>query len=97
MTRMYFAADGPCARARLLALRFRAFQGGHRGGGVQEKLGLRGPKPRVYFTRASRTAAQAARCVNPLDPKYRMQVEMWKRLPLWLANRVGPMISRGLG
>lgn len=37
------------------------------------------------------------RDVNPLSPKYRLQVAAWQRLPLWLANRVGPMISRGLG
>jgi hypothetical protein len=35
--------------------------------------------------------------VNPLDPKYALMVATWKRLPLWLANRVGPPIARGLG
>lgn len=40
---------------------------------------------------------QAARDTNPTSAKYRMQVNAWKRLPLWLANRVGPHISRGLG
>ena len=38
-----------------------------------------------------------ARVVNPLDPKYALMVATWKRLPLWLANRVGPPIARGLG
>lgn len=37
------------------------------------------------------------RDINPLSPRYRMQVAAWQRLPLWLANRVGPLISRGLG
>lgn len=37
------------------------------------------------------------RDINPLSPKFRLQVAAWKRLPLWLANRIGPMISRGLG
>lgn len=37
------------------------------------------------------------RDVNPLSPKYRFQVAAWQRLPLWLANRLGPAISRGLG
>ena len=37
------------------------------------------------------------RDINPMSPKYRMQVAAWQRLPLWLANRVGPLISRGLG
>lgn len=38
-----------------------------------------------------------ARNINPLSPRYRMQVAAWQRLPLWLANRAGPLISRGLG
>ena len=35
--------------------------------------------------------------VNPLNPKYRMQIALWQRLPLWVANRLGPPIARGLG
>ncbi|HST37143.1 MAG TPA: GNAT family N-acetyltransferase, partial [Allosphingosinicella sp.] len=37
------------------------------------------------------------RSVNPLDPKYRLKIAAWQKLPLWLANRVGPLIARGLG
>lgn len=37
------------------------------------------------------------RGVNPLDPKYRLKVAAWRKLPLWLANRLGPPIARGLG
>lgn len=40
---------------------------------------------------------QAPRDTNPNSAKYRLQVDMWKRLPLWLANRLGPMIANGLG
>jgi FemAB-related protein (PEP-CTERM system-associated) len=39
----------------------------------------------------------APRQINPLDPKYRMQIALWKRLPLPVANRIGPLIARGLG
>lgn len=35
--------------------------------------------------------------VNPLNPKYRLQIALWRRLPLWFANRLGPPIARGLG
>ncbi len=35
--------------------------------------------------------------INPLNPKYQLQIAMWKKLPLWAANAVGPMIARGLG
>ena len=35
--------------------------------------------------------------INPLNPKYKLMVETWSRMPLWLANRLGPLLSRGLG
>ncbi len=35
--------------------------------------------------------------INPMNPKYRLLVAAWKKLPLWLANRFGPAISKGLG
>ena len=34
---------------------------------------------------------------NPLNPKYRLFIEGWKRLPLPIANRLGPIIVRGVG
>lgn len=34
---------------------------------------------------------------NPLSPKYRRFVAAWKRLPLPVANALGPLIVRGLG
>ncbi len=34
--------------------------------------------------------------VNPTNPKYRQMVSMWRRLPLPLANILGPLISRDL-
>lgn len=35
--------------------------------------------------------------INPLNPKYRYFVEGWKRLPLPVAEMVGPWLSRYLG
>jgi FemAB-related protein (PEP-CTERM system-associated) len=51
--------------------------------------------PLVYGIRAADGAAP--REINPLNPKYRLQIAAWQRLPLWLANRIGPSIARGLG
>ena len=34
---------------------------------------------------------------NPLNPKYRLFIAAWKRLPLPVANVLGPPIVRGLG
>ncbi|WP_341218138.1 FemAB family XrtA/PEP-CTERM system-associated protein [Neptunomonas phycophila] len=35
--------------------------------------------------------------LNPTNPKYKMFIEMWKRLPLPVANTLGPMLSKSLG
>jgi FemAB-related protein (PEP-CTERM system-associated) len=35
--------------------------------------------------------------LNPLNPKYAVLIAMWRRLPLFVANALGPRISRGLG
>lgn len=35
--------------------------------------------------------------LNPLSPKFRMFVNAWKRLPLGVARRLGPLIARNLG
>ncbi|MGH7053126.1 MAG: FemAB family XrtA/PEP-CTERM system-associated protein [Stellaceae bacterium] len=34
---------------------------------------------------------------NPLNPRYRLLIAAWKKLPLPLANLIGPPIVRGLG
>jgi FemAB-related protein (PEP-CTERM system-associated) len=34
---------------------------------------------------------------NPLNPKYRAFIALWRRLPLPIANRLGPHIVRNLG
>jgi FemAB-related protein (PEP-CTERM system-associated) len=49
------------------------------------------PEPLVYWTKGE------AREVNPLSPKYRLQIALWKKLPLPVANLLGPPIARGLG
>jgi FemAB-related protein (PEP-CTERM system-associated) len=40
---------------------------------------------------------ETPREMNPTSPKYRLQVAVWKKLPLWLANTMGPVIAKGLG
>lgn len=35
--------------------------------------------------------------INPLNPKYRMFVDTWKKLPLPIAGAIGPFISKNLG
>ncbi len=53
------------------------------------------PEPMAY---AVRTAdGQAPRDVNPNSPKYKAQIALWQKLPLPVANRLGPWIAKGLG
>ncbi|MEH6791172.1 FemAB family XrtA/PEP-CTERM system-associated protein [Parasphingorhabdus sp.] len=53
------------------------------------------PEPLSYATRTA--DGEMPRDVNPMSPKYRAQVALWQRLPLPIANRIGPMIAKGLG
>jgi FemAB-related protein (PEP-CTERM system-associated) len=53
------------------------------------------PAPLAYRFRLAPGAAIPEH--NPLNPKYRLMVAAWKRLPLPLANLLGPMIVRGIG
>ncbi len=49
------------------------------------------PHPLAYARRG------AQRDTNPMSPRHRLQVNLWRRLPLPIANRLGPVIARGLG
>ncbi|WP_422343599.1 FemAB family XrtA/PEP-CTERM system-associated protein [Parasphingorhabdus sp.] len=53
------------------------------------------PEPLSYFIRTA--DGEDARDVNPMSPKYRLQVALWQKLPLSIANRLGPLIAKGLG
>jgi len=35
--------------------------------------------------------------INPMNPKYQMFIKLWKKLPLPVANMIGPMLSKNLG
>ena len=52
------------------------------------------PQPLAY---AHWTAdGMAPRDVNPLSPRYQARIRLWQKLPLAVANRLGPLIARGL-
>ncbi|MGA9581611.1 MAG: FemAB family XrtA/PEP-CTERM system-associated protein [Allosphingosinicella sp.] len=53
------------------------------------------PEPLRYGVRTAPGAS--ARDINPLSPKNKLKVEAWKKLPLWVSNRLGPLLARGLG
>lgn len=53
------------------------------------------PEPLVYARKLAPGAEP--REINPEDPRYRVKIALWKKLPLPIANRLGPFIARGLG
>ena len=53
------------------------------------------PEPLHYRFRLAPGAAIPD--INPLNPKFRLFIAAWKRLPIPVANLIGPPIVRGLG
>jgi FemAB-related protein (PEP-CTERM system-associated) len=52
----------------------------------------------VPLSYAKRVATGAeAREINPLSPRYQAKIALWKKLPLPVANLIGPLLARGLG
>ncbi|HEX7877570.1 MAG TPA: FemAB family XrtA/PEP-CTERM system-associated protein [Sphingobium sp.] len=52
------------------------------------------PAPLVYH---SWSAGGERRDVDPNSPRYQRRIDLWKKLPLPVANLLGPWIARGLG
>jgi FemAB-related protein (PEP-CTERM system-associated) len=53
--------------------------------------------PQPLFYEYHLVKAQRMPEVNPNNPKYRYFIEAWKRLPLPVANALGPLLARNLG
>jgi hypothetical protein len=53
------------------------------------------PEPLPYQYRLVR--AREVPNVSPANPKYRLLVGVWRRVPLTVSNWVGPWIARSLG
>jgi FemAB-related protein (PEP-CTERM system-associated) len=56
-----------------------------------------GFEPRSLHYQYYLVNSRAVPDVNPSNPKYKYFIALWKRLPLPVANRVGPMLARNLG
>ncbi len=52
------------------------------------------PVPLTYG--AWTTPGSPARNIDPTDASYSRKIELWKKLPLPIANTLGPWIARGL-
>ena len=53
------------------------------------------PAPLTYYEWSP--PGTAPRNIDPTDAGYSAKIALWKRLPLPVANRLGPWIARGLG
>jgi FemAB-related protein (PEP-CTERM system-associated) len=51
------------------------------------------PLPYEYYL----VTSDAVPDVNPLNPKYRLMINVWSKLPLPVANFIGPFLARSLG
>jgi FemAB-related protein (PEP-CTERM system-associated) len=92
--RMYFALMSHARAKGCTRFDFGRSKAGTGPAAFKKNWGFEG-EPLAYAKRAA--DGQAPREINPLSPKYRFQVAAWKRLPLPVANLIGPLISRGLG
>ena len=62
---------------------------------TSKKTGGFGPPPLSYEYRLYKIDSVPQN--NPMNPKYRAFIALWKRLPIGVANRLGPHIVRNLG
>lgn len=92
--RMYFALMGHARARGCTRFDFGRSKVGTGPAAYKKNWGFTG----VPLAYAKRTAdGQKPREINPLDPRYALKIAVWKKLPLLVANAVGPYIARGLG
>ena len=91
---MYYALMNHARRRGCSRFDFGRSKAGTGAAAFKKNWGFVG-EPLAYHTRTADGAEP--RSVNPLDPKYARRIALWKKLPLPVANVLGPWISRGLG
>jgi len=92
--RMYFALMSHARARGCTAFDFGRSKVGTGPAAFKKNWGFEGV-PLRYAKRVK--PGETPREINPLSPKYRLQVELWKKLPLGIANLIGPYIAKGLG
>ena len=92
--RMYFALMAHARERGCTQFDFGRSKAGTGAAAFKKNWGFQ-PVPLLYVKRVA--TGEKPREINPLNPRYRLKIEAWKKLPLWVANRIGPHISRGLG
>ncbi len=91
---MYFALMGHARSRGCTRFDFGRSKAGTGPAAFKKNWGFQ-PVSLMYLERA--VAGGALREINPTDPRYANKVGLWKKLPLWVANQIGPHLSKGLG
>jgi FemAB-related protein (PEP-CTERM system-associated) len=92
--RMYFALMAHARQRGCTRFDFGRSKAGTGPAAFKKNWGFE-PRPLAYAKRIA--PGQAPREINPLNPRYQAKIALWKKLPLWAANLIGPPIARGLG
>jgi FemAB-related protein (PEP-CTERM system-associated) len=56
-----------------------------------------GFEPQQLFYEYHLVRAREVPNLSPTNPKYKLMIDTWQKLPLWLTQRVGPPLARYLG
>jgi FemAB-related protein (PEP-CTERM system-associated) len=90
--RMYFALMAHARGRGCTRFDFGRSKAGSGAAAFKKNWGF-APEPRRYAARSEGPRRE----VNPTSPRYAAMVRTWQRLPLPVANLVGPWLARGLG
>ncbi len=85
------------ARARARGVRIFDFGRSKFGTGAFENKQHWGFKPQALHYAYKLITCKEPPSLNPLDPKFRLFVRAWKRLPLGLSRLIGPILGPHLG
>lgn len=91
---MYFALMGHARQRGCTRFDFGRSKAGTGPAAFKKNWGFDGQS--LHYAKRAPTGQQP-REINPMSPRYRLQVAAWRKLPLWMANMLGPVIARGLG
>ena len=91
---MYWAV---MERARERGLRIFDYGRSKRGTGAFDFKRYWGFEPEPLYYEYFLVRAREVPNLSPTNPKYQRLIELWRKLPLWVTQRVGPPVAKYLG
>ncbi|MCW8107250.1 FemAB family PEP-CTERM system-associated protein [Alteromonas ponticola] len=55
-----------------------------------------GAKPVQHYWYTLATETNSEQSLNPDNPKFKLAIAAWQRMPVWLANKIGPFVASQL-